>query len=218
MRASANRNQLFRTQSPLTIAALALGPTLTCPTLPPLALAPPPRRSARPFPPLADDGGDGVGVSARRAQRSAADADASQTVRASSAARDGKAAAGAPRASYTFAEVAAHNTAESCWVTMDGRVYDLTGFLDDHPGGKEMLLLAAGRECTDLFRMYHWRVAGANGKGHVERQMQAHEIGVLAGPTQHPVFAPDTVGLYDELSVAVKKYFTESGATPKQCA
>ena len=139
-------------------------------------------------------------------------------MRASSAARDGKAAAGAPRASYTFAEVAAHNTAESCWVTMDGRVYDLTGFLDDHPGGKEMLLLAAGRECTDLFRMYHWRVAGANGKGHVERQMQAHEIGVLAGPTQHPVFAPDTVGLYDELSVAVKKYFTESGATPKQCA
>ena len=196
-----------------------MGPTLTCPTLPALALAPPPRRSARPFPPHADDGGDGVGVSARRAQRSAADADASQTVRASSAARDGKAAAaGAPRASYTFAEVAAHNTAESCWVTMDGRVYDLTGFLDDHPGGKEMLLLAAGRECTDLFRMYHWRVAGANGKGHVERQMQAHEIGVLAGPTQHPVFAPDTVGLYDELSVAVKKYFTESGATPKQCA
>ena len=29
------------------------------------------------------------------------------------------------------------------------------GFLDKHPGGREMLLLAAGRECTDLFESYH---------------------------------------------------------------
>lgn len=57
---------------------------------------------------------------------------------------------------YTWQQVAAHNTAESCWVTVDGKVYDITGFLDKHPGGKEMLLLAAGRECTDLFNSYHW--------------------------------------------------------------
>ncbi len=126
--------------------------------------------------------------------------------------------AGAPR-SFTFAEVAAHNSAESCWITMDGRVYDLTPWLDSHPGGREMLLLAAGRECTDLFRMYHWRVAGATGKpGRVEKMMQQLEVGVLAGPTEHPLFAPDTTGFYDELTAAVKGYFSTTGAKPKQRA
>jgi len=136
------------------------------------------------------------------------------------AGKDGKRAlGGGAQRSFTFAEVAAHNTAESCWITMDGRVYDLTPWLDSHPGGREMLLLAAGRECTDLFRMYHWRVAGASGKpGRVEKMMQQLEVGVLAGPTGHPLFAPDTTGFYDELTAAVKGYFAATGERPKQRA
>ena len=30
-----------------------------------------------------------------------------------------------------------------------------TDFVDKHPGGKEMLALSAGRDCTDLVRSYH---------------------------------------------------------------
>jgi hypothetical protein len=34
--------------------------------------------------------------------------------------------------------------------------HPLPGFLNTHPGGREMLLLSAGRECTALFTSYHW--------------------------------------------------------------
>lgn len=39
-------------------------------------------------------------------------------------------------------------------------VYDLTDFLPKHPGGTEMLLLAAGRDCTELFDMVRAWAAG----------------------------------------------------------
>ncbi|BFZ56204.1 fatty acid alpha-hydroxylase [Savitreella phatthalungensis] len=45
-------------------------------------------------------------------------------------------------------ELNKHNTAKSCWVTMDStdRVYDVTEFLDDHPGGGELILEYAGKD------------------------------------------------------------------------
>ena len=36
-----------------------------------------------------------------------------------------------------------HRSAESAWTCIDGNVYDLTGFLKEHPGGQEVLLTEA---------------------------------------------------------------------------
>jgi len=44
------------------------------------------------------------------------------------------------------AEVAAHNTSESCYVTVGTKVYDITPFLEDHPGGGDLILEYAGRD------------------------------------------------------------------------
>ncbi|XP_019459775.1 PREDICTED: cytochrome b5-like [Lupinus angustifolius] len=49
---------------------------------------------------------------------------------------------------YTFDEVAKHNHKKDCWIVVHGKVYDVTPFLDDHPGGDEPLLMATGKDAT----------------------------------------------------------------------
>ena len=42
-------------------------------------------------------------------------------------------------------EVARHNSRESCWIIIQGQVYDVTDFLDDHPAGSNIILRYAGK-------------------------------------------------------------------------
>jgi len=37
---------------------------------------------------------------------------------------------------------------ESCWVIIKGEVYDVTNFLDDHPGGAAIILKYGGKDAT----------------------------------------------------------------------
>ncbi|VDK71274.1 unnamed protein product [Onchocerca ochengi] len=53
---------------------------------------------------------------------------------------------------YTTAEVAAHNDVSSTWIIIDNNVYDVTKFLQEHPGGDEVLLEQAGRDATESFK------------------------------------------------------------------
>lgn len=48
-----------------------------------------------------------------------------------------------------------HNKQNDLWVVIDNCVYDLTLFVDSHPGGSLALVHAAGHDCTDLFTEYH---------------------------------------------------------------
>ncbi|CAG9833579.1 unnamed protein product [Diabrotica balteata] len=52
----------------------------------------------------------------------------------------------------TLEEVSRHDTDKDCWVVIYDRVYDITEFLDEHPGGSELLLEYAGREASGAFR------------------------------------------------------------------
>jgi len=51
----------------------------------------------------------------------------------------------------TLEELKEHNTAKSCWMAIHDRVYDVTKFLDEHPGGEEVLLEQAGVFATEAF-------------------------------------------------------------------
>ncbi|KAJ9625973.1 hypothetical protein H2204_010272 [Knufia peltigerae] len=52
-------------------------------------------------------------------------------------------------------EVLKHNTRESCWVIVHGQVYDVTTFLDDHPGGADVVLRHAGKDVSEIYEPLH---------------------------------------------------------------
>lgn len=54
-----------------------------------------------------------------------------------------------------MAEVKQHNTAEDAWMVLGGRVYNITPYLNFHPGGADILVKAAGRDGSALFKRYH---------------------------------------------------------------
>lgn len=53
---------------------------------------------------------------------------------------------------YTSEDVAEHRTAKSCWVSRKGKVYDVTSFLDDHPGGDDYILKHAGADIDEAMK------------------------------------------------------------------
>ena len=53
------------------------------------------------------------------------------------------------------ADVAKHAVANDCWVVFHNKVYDLTAFLKQHPGGSKVLMRFAGKDGTALFTMNH---------------------------------------------------------------
>merc|ERR1719387_983524 len=52
-------------------------------------------------------------------------------------------------------EVAKHNTMEDCWVVLNGHAYDMTDFLEDHPGGVGIIMKYAGRDASKSFNPIH---------------------------------------------------------------
>ncbi|KAJ6949069.1 cytochrome b5 [Populus alba x Populus x berolinensis] len=52
---------------------------------------------------------------------------------------------------FTFEDVTVHNKPKDCWLIINGKVYDVTKFMEDHPGGDEVLLSSTGQDATDDF-------------------------------------------------------------------
>lgn len=49
-----------------------------------------------------------------------------------------------------LADVRAHNSEDSCYVTIGTKVYDVTSFLSDHPGGGDLILEYGGKDVRDI--------------------------------------------------------------------
>lgn len=50
------------------------------------------------------------------------------------------------------ADVESRKTADSCYVTIGAKVYDITDFLDDHPGGGDLILEYGGKDVSEIMR------------------------------------------------------------------
>jgi len=56
---------------------------------------------------------------------------------------------------YSVEEVSQHNTPNDCWIILDGKVYDVTRFLSEHPGGNKVILKFAGKDASKDFKLLH---------------------------------------------------------------
>ncbi|KAF4367887.1 cytochrome b5 [Cannabis sativa] len=52
---------------------------------------------------------------------------------------------------FSMEEISQHNTKDDCWVVIDDKVYDLSSYLDEHPGGDDVVLAATGKDATEDF-------------------------------------------------------------------
>ncbi|KAI8899094.1 FMN-dependent dehydrogenase-domain-containing protein [Globomyces pollinis-pini] len=55
----------------------------------------------------------------------------------------------------SFKEVSLHNKRDDCWVIIHGQVYNLTEFLNEHPGGSKVILKFKGLDATTEFEKFH---------------------------------------------------------------
>lgn len=47
------------------------------------------------------------------------------------------------------------NSKDSLWINVDNKVYDIAPWVDQHPGGKEVLQSLAGRDATQVLKQFH---------------------------------------------------------------
>ncbi|KAL1976138.1 hypothetical protein VTN31DRAFT_2420 [Thermomyces dupontii] len=52
---------------------------------------------------------------------------------------------------FTYADVSAHNTKKDLYMVIHDKVYNASSFVDEHPGGEEVLLDVAGQDATEAF-------------------------------------------------------------------
>ncbi|CAH0482088.1 unnamed protein product [Peronospora belbahrii] len=82
---------------------------------------------------------------------------------------------------FTLEDVKSHNTAEDCWMIIrdEGirKVYDVTAFLNDHPGGPEIMVDVAGKDATEEFE----DIGHSND---ARTQLKNYEIGQIIGDTK----------------------------------
>lgn len=76
--------------------------------------------------------------------------------------------------SFSLADVQEHATPTSCWVAIGSRVYDLTAWINQHPGGAARIEQLCGTDGSDAFRSQH------SGQAEPAATLAVFEIGELS--------------------------------------
>jgi predicted heme/steroid binding protein len=89
----------------------------------------------------------------------------------------------------SLSQLGEHRSAESGWIAIHGQVYDVSAFLDAHPGGRAVLLGACGTDASAEFDAIH--------KGGLETLAefgQDYIVGTLSPPAAEPATAEAAAG------------------------
>ncbi|KAK3934591.1 hypothetical protein QBC46DRAFT_368113 [Diplogelasinospora grovesii] len=84
---------------------------------------------------------------------------------------------------FTLQQITEHNKPGDIWITIHGKVYDVSEYLDDHPGGKDVLLEMAGSDATAEFDFVGHSIDA-------KKTLESFEVGLLAGYTSREKKSP----------------------------
>ena len=74
---------------------------------------------------------------------------------------------------YTLDQVKQHNQATDCWAAIEGEVYNLTDWVNQHPGGADHIAAICGTDATQAFAQQH------SGQQRPSSQLTQFRIGTL---------------------------------------
>ena len=52
---------------------------------------------------------------------------------------------------YTMVQISVHSSAQDCWLLISNKVYNVTNYINQHPGGSQMITNWCGQEATQAF-------------------------------------------------------------------
>lgn len=76
----------------------------------------------------------------------------------------------------TSSVVSQHSTPDDCWTIIDGTVYDMTPFMERHPGGASAIEALCGTDGTERFMGQHGSAGEPNG------ELESLIVGPLVAP------------------------------------
>jgi cytochrome b involved in lipid metabolism len=82
-------------------------------------------------------------------------------------------------ATYTAEDMRKHNTDKSCWIAVHGEVFDVTDFLEEHPGGYDIIVASSGRDATQDFDEIGHSSAARD-------MLKKYRVGMYAGGDANP--------------------------------
>lgn len=75
--------------------------------------------------------------------------------------------------SITLKKVKKNATSTSCWSIVNGKVYNLTNWINQHPGGSSRIIAMCGKDATRAFTQQH------TGNTRVAAELAPFQIGIL---------------------------------------
>jgi len=103
---------------------------------------------------------------------------------------------------FSWDEISKHNKETDCWLVVKGNVYDVTTWVNKHPGGR-IILNGAGRESTAMFMSYHPQK--------VYPMLSKYQIGIVDNYSSY--YQWDATDFYPVLKSRVEKKISELNLT-----
>ncbi|KZC13281.1 PREDICTED: cytochrome b5 [Dufourea novaeangliae] len=97
----------------------------------------------------------------------------------------------APTKLYTRKEVAEHTDSNDLWIIINNKIYNLSSFLSEHPGGEEVLLEQGGQDGTQPFE-------DIGHSSDARQMMESYKIGELVEEERTKGNASGSSALYGE--------------------